>query len=89
MGTLGLNCCILTPECGPPASFTTIITDCPLPAGEPMGQEMCKVRALSRNAKGVIDGEGWKKVNACDRCRTCIAICPVVAYATLVRSYPG
>jgi len=40
LGTLGLNCSIITPEFGPRVYVTSIITDCPLPAGKPMEREM-------------------------------------------------
>jgi epoxyqueuosine reductase QueG len=91
MGTLGLNCCIITPEVGPRALFTTIITNAPLPAGEPMKDEVCTKCGLcvEKCPKGIIDGQGWKNVQACDCCRTCIAICPVGEDAKLIRSYPG
>jgi epoxyqueuosine reductase QueG len=81
MGTLGLNCSILTPEFGPRVFVTSIITDCPLPAGEPMGEEMCDHCGLCVESCpiGAIDGEGWKNPFACASygcCSTCIAICP-------------
>jgi epoxyqueuosine reductase QueG len=82
IGTLGLNCCILTPEFGPRFKVTSIITDCPLPAGEPMEREMCTdCRLCVDNCPiGAIDGEGWKNPFACASygcCGTCMAICPV------------
>jgi epoxyqueuosine reductase QueG len=82
MGTLGLNCSILTPQFGPRVKVTSIITDCALPAGEPMAQEMCTRCGLCvENCPiGAIDGVGWKNPFACASygcCGTCIAICPV------------
>lgn len=82
MGTLGLNCSIITPEFGPRVYVTSIITDSPLSAGEPMEQEMCTDCGLCvENCPiGAIDGEGWKDPYACASygcCSTCIAICPV------------
>jgi epoxyqueuosine reductase QueG len=82
LGTLGLNCCILTPEFGPRVKVTSIITDCPLPAGEPMAEEMCTHCNLCVEACpiGAIDGRGWKNPFACASygcCGTCMAICPV------------
>jgi len=82
MGTLGLNCSIITPEFGPRVYVTSIITDCPLPAGSPMGDELCgKCRLCVDNCPiDAIDGEGWKNPFACASygcCSTCIAICPV------------
>jgi len=82
LGTLGLNCAILTPEFGPRVYVTSIITDCPLPAGKPLGDEMCERCGLCVEACpiGAIDGKGWKNPFACASygcCSTCIAICPV------------
>jgi epoxyqueuosine reductase QueG len=82
LGTLGLNCSILTPQFGPRVFVTSIITDCPLTAGKPMEEEMCTRCALCvENCPiGAIDGEGWKNPFACASygcCGTCIAICPV------------
>ena len=82
MGTLGLNCSILTPEFGPRIYVTSIITDCPLPAGKSMGEEMCDHCGLCVESCpiGAIDGKGWKNPFACASygcCSTCIAICPV------------
>ena len=82
LGTLGLNCCILTPEFGPRVKVTSIITDCVLPAGEPMQQDMCTHCNLCVDncPIGAIDGKGWKNPFACASygcCGTCMAICPV------------
>jgi epoxyqueuosine reductase QueG len=82
LGTLGLNCSILTPEFGPRVRVTSIITDCPLPAGEPLEQGLCTACNLCvENCPiGAIDGQGWKNPFACASygcCGTCIAICPV------------
>jgi epoxyqueuosine reductase QueG len=82
MGTLGLNCSILTPQFGPRVKVTSIITDCPLPTGEPLAEEMCtRCRLCVKNCPiGAIDGQGWKNPFACASygcCATCIAICPV------------
>lgn len=82
MGTLGLNCAILTPEFGPRVYVTSIITDCPLPSGESLGEEMCEQCGLCVESCpiGAIDGKGWKNPFACASygcCSTCIAICPV------------
>ena len=82
MGTLGLNCSILTPEFGPRVFVTSIITDCTLPAGTPMGKDLCDdCRLCVENCPiGAIDGEDWKNPFACASygcCGTCIAICPV------------
>lgn len=82
MGTLGLNCSILTPEFGPRVYVTSIITDCPLTAGKPMEEEMCTRCGLCVESCPIqaIDGQGWKNPFACASygcCSTCIAICPV------------
>lgn len=81
LGTLGLNCSIITPQFGPRVYVTSIITDAPLPAGQPMEQEMCDHCGLCvENCPiGAIDGKGWKNPFACASygcCSTCIAICP-------------
>ena len=82
LGTLGLNCCILTPEFGPRVKVTSLITDSPLPAGEPMAEELCTECGLCVDncPIGAIDGEGWKNPFACASygcCGTCMAICPI------------
>ena len=82
LGTLGLNCCILTPEFGPRVKVTSIITDCALPEGEPMRDQMCiNCNLCVENCPiGAIDGQGWKNPFACASygcCGTCIAICPI------------
>jgi epoxyqueuosine reductase QueG len=82
LGTLGLNCSILTPEFGPRVFVTSVITDAPLVAGQPMEAEMCTRCGLCVESCPIqaIDGEGWKNPFACASygcCSTCIAICPV------------
>ena len=82
LGTLGLNCSILTPEFGPRVFVTSVITDCPLTAGKPLAQELCTKCGLCVESCpiGAIDGQGWKNPFACASygcCSTCIAICPV------------
>jgi epoxyqueuosine reductase QueG len=82
MGTLGLNCSILTPQFGPRVFVTSILTDCALNAGQPMEEEMCTRCGLCVNHCPVnaMDGKGWKNPFACASygcCSTCIAICPV------------
>ncbi|HUS91065.1 MAG TPA: 4Fe-4S binding protein [Phycisphaerae bacterium] len=82
LGTMGLNCCILTPQFGPRVFVTSIITDAPLVPGEPMEAELCTrcglcVKGCPINA---LDGEGWKNPYACASygcCSACIAICPI------------
>jgi epoxyqueuosine reductase QueG len=81
LGTLGLNCSILTPQFGPRVFVTSIITDCPLTAGEPLGEDLCTRCGLCVDncPIGAIDGKGWKNPYACASygcCSTCIAICP-------------
>ena len=81
LGTLGLNCCIITPEFGPRVYVTSIITDADLPAGTPMNDEMCTHCGLCvENCPiGALDGKGWKNPFACASygcCSTCMAICP-------------
>lgn len=82
MGTLGLNCSILTPEYGPRFYVTSIITDALLPAGKPLDEELCTHCGLCVENCPIqaIDGDGWKNPHACASygcCGTCIAICPV------------
>ncbi|KKK83847.1 hypothetical protein LCGC14_2789290 [marine sediment metagenome] len=81
MGTLGLNCCILTPEFGPNVLADVIITDKELPAGEQRTEDICQncrhcVKSCPVDA---IDGRGWKNVHLCASygcCGNCIAVCP-------------
>lgn len=82
MGTLGLNCSILTKEFGPRIFVTSIITDCPLEHGQPMKEELCTKCNLCEKTCPIqaIDGKGWKNPYACASygcCSTCLAICPV------------
>jgi epoxyqueuosine reductase QueG len=82
LGTLGLNCCILTPEFGPRFYVSAILTDCPLPCGTPVTGDLCEeCRLCVENCPiGAIDGQGWKNPWACASygcCATCLAICPV------------
>ena len=82
LGTLGLNCSILTPEFGPRVFVTSIITDCSLSAGAPMAEELCtKCDLCVENCPiGAIDGKGWKNPFSCASygcCGTCMAICPI------------
>jgi epoxyqueuosine reductase QueG len=81
MGTLGLNWSIITPEFGPRIFVTSIITDCPLPAGKPMAEDLCTKCNLCVEACPIhaLDGEGGKNPFACASygcCGTCVAICP-------------
>ncbi len=83
LGTLGLNCCILTPDFGPRVAVTTIITNYDLPHDEPLDYELCDKCLLCVEAcpVGAIDGMGWKDVYLCRDegrcCSRCIAVCPV------------
>jgi epoxyqueuosine reductase QueG len=82
MGTLGLNCSIITPEFGPRVFVTSIITDCDLAPGELLAEELCtKCNICVESCPiGAIDGKGWKNPFACASygcCGTCMAICPV------------
>ena len=82
LGTLGLNCSILTPEFGPRVFVTSILTDCALDAGTPLEDDLCtQCRRCEKNCPiGAIDGKGWKNPFACASygcCGTCIAICQV------------
>jgi epoxyqueuosine reductase QueG len=82
LGTLGLNCSIITPQFGPRVKVTSIITDCPLPSAEPLADSLCTECRLCVDHCPIeaIDGQGWKNPFACASygcCGTCIAICPV------------
>jgi len=82
MGSMGLNCCILSKEFGPRVLVTSLVTDCSLQTGEPLEEELCTkcglcVKACPVNA---IDGKGWKDPFAFYEyrcCDLCIAVCPV------------
>ena len=82
LGTLGLNCCIITPEYGPRLWLTSIITDKELPAGEPLEEEVCTKcgDCVAVCPSKALDGEGWKSVYNCAAygcCGSCLAICPI------------
>ena len=81
LGTLGLNCCIITPQFGPGVYLTAVITDLELPAGEPLAEDVCDRCGICVDncPVGALDGEGWKNVFQCASygcCGTCVAICP-------------
>jgi epoxyqueuosine reductase QueG len=82
LGTMGLNCSVLTPEFGPRVWVTSVITDLALPAGQPMAEELCTECQLCVENCPVhaLDGQGWKDVHRCAAygcCGTCQSICPV------------
>ena len=82
LGTLGMNFSIITPQFGPRVKVTSIITDCPLPAGQPMATDMCdECRLCVENCPiQALDGNKGKNPFACASygcCGTCVAICPV------------
>lgn len=82
LGTMGLNCCLISPEYGPRMWLTSIITDKELPAEEPLKEDVCTdcgecVAVCPSNA---LDGDGWKNVHQCAAygcCGCCMAICPI------------
>lgn len=82
LGTMGLNCSILTPKFGPRVWVTSIITDLELPAGQPMTEELCTDCQICVESCPVhaLDGQGWKNVHLCATygcCATCQAVCLV------------
>ena len=82
LGTLGNNFSIITPQFGPRVKVTSIITDCPLPPGQPMATEMCTECGLCVENCPIqaLDGKKGKNPFACASygcCGSCIATCPV------------
>jgi epoxyqueuosine reductase QueG len=81
MGMLGLNLSTITPEFGPGVFVTSIITDWPLPPGQPRSGGLCTDCGLCV-ANCPIQGpddDGGKNHFACASygcCGTCIAISP-------------
>ena len=89
LGTMGLNCCIVTPEFGPRLWVTSVITNRELPAGRPLSQDVCDkeecLRCVRACPSGALDGQGWKNPFLCASygcCGTCVAICPKGTSAT-------
>jgi epoxyqueuosine reductase QueG len=81
LGTMGLNCCILTPEYGPNVLADVIITNRQLPAGQPVDEDLCQTcrRCVKSCPVDAIDGKGWKNVHLCASygcCGACLAVCP-------------
>ncbi len=81
LGTMGLNCCILTPEYGPNVLADVIITNKEMPAGEPRNEDLCQsCRSCVKSCPvDAIDGKGWKNVHLCASygcCGVCLAVCP-------------
>ena len=83
LGTMGLNCCILTPEFGARVLITSIVTDCGLQMAKPLDRQLCKRCGLcvKRCPVAALDGEGGMDRFRCARegrcCGICIAVCPV------------
>lgn len=82
LGTMGLNCSLISPEYGPRMWLTSIITDKELPSGEPLEEEICTKcgKCVDVCPSSALDGEGWKNVYRCATygcCGSCIAICPI------------
>ena len=83
LGTLGLNCCILTRDFGPRVLITSIITDCELECGTPMEDDLCTECNLcvKRCPVNALDGNRGMDRFKCLRegrcCGICIAVCPV------------
>ena len=82
LGTMGLNCSLISPEYGPRMWLTSIITDKELPVGEPLSEEICTKcgKCVDVCPSEALDGEGWKNVYRCATygcCGSCVAICPI------------
>lgn len=82
LGTMGLNCSLITPEHGPRVWLTSIITDRELSCGGPLAEEVCDEcgECVENCPSGALDGKGWKNGFQCAAygcCGSCIAICPV------------
>ncbi len=79
VGTLGDNCCILSPIYGPGIQFTSIITDADMEPDGPLEEDVCihcgkcvnicRVNALKDDRTH--DGD------TCYCCYRCLAVCPV------------
>ena len=82
IGTRGMNHTMLTPDFGCRFYVNSIITDCPLPTGKPMEEELCLQCNLCVRACpiGALKEDGTKDTHACydyGTCSSCIAVCPV------------
>ncbi|MFC1714487.1 4Fe-4S binding protein [Candidatus Poribacteria bacterium] len=82
LGTMGLNCCLVSPEYGPRLWLTSIITDKELPTGEPLEEDVCTKcgDCVVVCPSKALDGEGWKNVYQCAAygcCGSCLAICSI------------
>lgn len=82
LGTKGINGMMINPEFGPRFYVNSIITDCPLPSGRPIQEDLCHGCNLCVRAcpLGAIREDGTLDIAACteyDTCSTCIAVCPI------------
>ena len=82
LGTMGLNCSLISPEYGPRMWLTSIITNKELLSGEPLVEEVCTRcgNCVDVCPSKALDGEGWKNVYRCATygcCGSCIAVCPI------------
>ncbi len=85
LGTMGLNCCVLTPECGPNVLADVIITNKEMSTGKPRDEDLCQScrRCVKSCPVDAIDGKGWKNVHLCASygcCGICLAVCPTKPY---------
>jgi len=82
LGTKGLNGTMIHPEFGSRFYISVVISECDLPTGRPLGENLCTHCNLCVRAcpLGAVHEDGSFNASDCieyDNCSTCIAVCPV------------
>jgi len=79
LGWIGKSALLVTPELGPTVRLATVLTDAPLPVGQPITESQCGGCTVCVEAcpMGVITGENWTAGMPRDRlldAKTCLQV---------------